>query len=196
MKQKKLIINQKNYEGYNSLYNIKSKMSNGEYKNCVNALKKCFITLLIGAIVIMATPLFFGGSLMLKSIFLTEFVTMLVIEGGFSIEFLIKAFTLKKEKVKSVKEIYPYVDTNVDFDELQESLIKYKSDEFDKEKDVCFEKYRNIENTNNRELTNGQNMKLVQDGTVCFEDISSNEYNECFNEKQEQQKSKVKTLIR
>lgn len=232
MKQRKLIINQKNYEGYKELYNTKTKMSDSEYKNNTNALKKGLATPLLGLVVVILTQVFLQGSQLLTTIVVSELSAFVTIEVGIMVKYLIDTNKLKNEKIKKLKKKYPYVDTNIDISELEKSLKDYYSN-VNQENDVCFV-YYNEEDKNDEEIylnySNSQkyendvcfvcyneedkksentyskyhNTHHSREGGVCFENISKIDYenfsnkteSDYKNNNQEQEKNKVKTLIR
>lgn len=189
MSKEKLIINNKNYEGYKKLLDVNSKMSNKEYRNNANVLKKAFFTFLIGMIIVTITPLFIGTGVLLKNIMFSELLALMGVESAVTINYLVNVSKLKKEKNKMVKENYPYVNTSVDLSELENKLKNY---EYNKENGVDFVQYEFSPNN-----------RVIEEGNVSFENINTEEYLECFiqpsiytNSSEQMEKNKVKKLTR
>ena len=200
MKQNELIINQNNYEGYKELYNTKIKASEAEYKNNIKVLKKGFATFLIGMIAVIATPLFLPSGLILKNIVISELLATMAVESVLTVDYLIKVFKLKKQKIKNIKNKYPYIDTDIDLNELEKSIDNYNKS--NSKNDICFEEYTEEDKKIEQLHTKYHNNNHVRSGGICFESISKTEYNNFpalskhNDENQESEKHKVKTLTK
>lgn len=202
MKQNELIINQNNYEGYKELYNTKIKTSEAEYKNNIKVLKKGFATFLIGMIAVIATSLFLPSGLILKNIVISELLATVAVESVLTVDYLIKVFKLKKQKIKNIKNKYPYIDTDIDLNELEKSIANYNKS--NSKNDICFEEYIEEDKKIEQIHTKYHNNEHIRTGGICFESISKTEYdnfpaisktNDNY-ENQETEKLKVKTLIK
>ena len=114
---KKLIINQANYEGYLQLYKIRKTMTKEEIEYSNKFIKMILIITGIGlSSAIVSAPFQIMG--LASNIVETELMALMLVEVGIGIIGYKKQNDFTKKNEQKIKEKYPYVDVKIDEEEL------------------------------------------------------------------------------
>ena len=142
---KKLIINQANYEGYLQLYKIRKNMTKEEIEYSNKFIKMILIITGIGlSSAIVSAPFQIMG--LASNIVETEIMALMLIEVGIGIIGYKKQNDFTKKNEQKIKEKYPYVDIKIDEEEIINSLIEAKVIRYEGNNDlyyICDNEYKN-----------------------------------------------------
>ena len=125
MEEKKLEITDENFDGYDTLYFIKAHSASILTRNTKESVLFCGLGVLMYTV---STILFLGIGYFLTNInaLFGISISLFMIFIGWGL--ISKSFISinKKFQIKKLKEEYPDIDINIDKQELEKALVKYK----------------------------------------------------------------------